>query len=88
MAGHRRGTGRPTRAQTRADRRRLLLASRLGRARSPAEQLAAAADYARAVLTDLPPAAADLLARELVAALTTAADRAARPTNTPTRRQR
>lgn len=72
MAGHRRGTGRPTRAQRRAARRRELLADRLARAREPVEQVSAAADYARAAVAEMPPARAAAVAAELVAALTAA----------------
>ena len=74
MAGHRRGTGRPTRAERRAASRRRLLTDRLARAQSPVERLAAAADYARSVLADLPESAAGPLADELVAVLIKAAE--------------
>lgn len=69
MAGQRRGTGRPTRAERRAASRRRLLTDRMARAQSPVERLAAAADYARSVLADLPAAQAQVLADELVAVL-------------------
>lgn len=74
MAGHRRGTGRGTRAERRAASRRRLLTDRLARAQSPVERLAAAADFARSVLADLPPADAGPLADELVAVLIQAAE--------------
>ena len=75
MAGHRRGTGRPTRAERRAASRRRLLTDRLARAQSPVERLAAAADYARSVVADLPAAQAQVLADEMVAALIAAETR-------------
>lgn len=74
MAGHRRGTGRPTRAERRAASRRRLLTDRLARAQSPVERMTAAADYARSVLADLPAAQAQVLADELVAVLIQAAE--------------
>lgn len=66
VAGHRRGTGRPPRAQSRAQRRRALLVARLAQARTPADRLGAAYGYARAELLDLPPAEAAARADELV----------------------
>jgi hypothetical protein len=60
-------------AVARATNRRARLAEALGRARSPVEQLTAAAAYARAELAALTrhdPAAAAAVARELVDALT------------------
>lgn len=72
MAGHRRGTGRPTRAERRAASRRRLLTDRLARAQSPVERMTAAADYARSVVADLPAAQAQVLADELVAVLVAA----------------
>ena len=74
MAGHRRGTGRPTRAERRAASRRRLLTDRLARAQSPVERMTAAADYARSVVADLPAAQAQVLADELVAVLIQAAE--------------
>lgn len=79
MAGHRRGTGQPTQAQARAKRRRKFLADRLGRARSPVEQVTAAAEYARAALSALShmdPNAAEIVARELVEVLVAHVDQA------------
>lgn len=79
MAGHRRGTGRPTRAERRAASRRRLLTDRLARAQSPVERLAAAHDFARSVLADLPESAAGVLADELVAVLIAAETSKRRP---------
>lgn len=76
MAGRRRGTGRPLRAWLRVDRRRRQLAARLGRACGPVERVTAAAEYARAVLVRLPPAAADQVADQLVEVLTEVVDAA------------
>lgn len=76
MAGRRRGTGRPTRRVARAERRREVLAERMGRAQTPAAALGAAAEYARSVLADLPASVADPLAAELARSLIQAADRA------------
>lgn len=70
MAGQRRGTGRPTQAQRRAERRRELLTRRLAEAQTPADRLGAAYAYARAQLADMPPAEAARAADELVRALT------------------
>ena len=67
---------RPTRALSRAQRRRALFITRMGRARSPAERLGVAYGYARAAMQDLPPHQANLLASQLVDALVSAADEA------------
>ncbi|QSB14575.1 hypothetical protein JQS43_24395 [Natronosporangium hydrolyticum] len=67
---------RPSRAQTRAQRRRALLITRMGRAQTPAERLGVAYGYARAAIQELPPHQAEMLASELVDALVSAADRA------------
>lgn len=75
MAGQRRGTGRPTQAQRRAERRRALLTTRLAQATTPAQQLAAAADHARAVLAELPDELARPLADELTRHLLQATSR-------------
>lgn len=66
---------RPSRAQTRAQRRRALFVTRMGRAQTPAERLGVAYGYARAAIHDLPPHQAEMLASELVDALVSAADR-------------
>ena len=76
MAGHRRGTGRPTRAQARRSRRRARLVSRLGRARSPVERVTAAAEYARGALRDMESFTAESVARELVEHLVATVDQA------------
>lgn len=70
MAGQRRGTGRPTQHARRTVRRRELLTRRLAEAKTPADRLGAAYAYARAALTDMPPAEAARAADELVRALT------------------
>lgn len=76
---------RPTRAQTRAERRRALLVTRMGRAQTPAERLGVAYGYARAALQELPPHQAETLASELVDALVSAADRVSARRKVPTR---
>ena len=75
MAGRRRGTGRPTQAARRWVRRRALLAERLAAASSPANRVAAAADFFRAVLGDVSPARAEQAATEVVRVLTEMGDR-------------
>lgn len=70
VAGHRRGTGRPTRAQSRAERARRLLVQRMAQAQTPAERLGIAYGYARARLLELAPAEAASRADELVRVLT------------------
>lgn len=67
---------RPSRAQTRAQRRRALLVTRMGRAQTPAERLGVAYGYARAAIQELSPRQGEMLASELVDALVSAADRA------------
>lgn len=76
MAGHRRGTGRPTKAQARARRRRERLTDRLGRARTPVARLTAAAEYARAALSHMDSRTAEAVARELVEHLVATVDQA------------
>lgn len=66
---------RPTRAQTRSERRRALLVRRMGRAQTPAERLGVAYGYARAAIADLPPHLSQTLADELVDTIVAAADR-------------
>jgi hypothetical protein len=80
MAGRRRGTGRPTVADARQRRRRQYLTDRLAAARTPMARLTAATEYARGVLSDLEPHAAELVAAELADHLIAAADLAAHPT--------
>jgi hypothetical protein len=73
MAGRRRGTGKPRMVVSRAANRRDRLVEALGRARSPVEQVTAAAAYARAELAAMSrrdPAAAAAVAAELVDVLT------------------
>lgn len=70
MAGHRRGTGRPTRAQARADRARRQLVERMAAAQTPADRLGVAYGFARARLLELTPAEAATRADELVRVLT------------------
>lgn len=72
MAGRR----RPTRAQRRAERRREALTDRMAAAQTPAARLAAAAEFARATIANLPEAVAGQLADELARELIQAADRA------------
>lgn len=72
MAGHRRGTGKPTRAAARAARMRARLDEELAAALTPAAKVGAAADYLRSVLTRHPD---EDIADRVVADLIAAADR-------------
>jgi hypothetical protein len=72
MAGHRRGTGKPTRAAARAARMRARLEAELAEALTPAAKVGAAADFLRSALTRNPDSQ---VADEVVADLIAAADR-------------
>jgi hypothetical protein len=66
MAGHRRRAGKPLRADSRAARRRDTYTDRMGRARTPAAQVWAAANYLTGALSDLPAHEASVLTAEAV----------------------
>lgn len=72
MAGHRRGTGKPTQRQAGADRRRQALTAAMAQASGPVERLSIAAEYLRGALRRNPaPEAlneAENLAQQLIAA--------------------
>lgn len=74
MAGHRRERGQPTRAQ----RREAALQRRMAAASTPSGRIAAAADYARAVVAGMEPADASRAADEITRVLTETARQAER----------
>lgn len=76
MAGRRREAGRPTQARSRHERRRARLVTRLAAAATPSLRVAAAADYLRAALGDMPPARAQQVGAEAVEVLVGLVDQA------------
>lgn len=75
MAGHRRTKGDPLATKKRAQNRRTRMLDALGAASSPAAQITAVTEYARASAVDLPEQPASGLAMEIVTAVRTITDR-------------
>lgn len=75
MAGHRRTKGEPLATAKRAASRRTRMLDALGAASTPAGQITAVTEYARASAVDLPELAAATLATEIVTAVRTITDR-------------
>lgn len=75
MAGHRRAKGDPVATKKRAASRRARMLDALGAACTPAGQITAVTEYARATATDLPELAASGLATEIVTTVQALTDR-------------
>ena len=75
MAGHRRAKGDPVATKKRAQSRRVRMLDALGAASTPAGQITAVTEYARASAVDLGEQAASGLATEVVAAVQAITDR-------------